>query len=95
VQLGFELVCLLVALVIRPTSLKRGEGLPGCWMHVIGAGLKWQGRRWWWWDERRWTKVNRDVDSGLKLCLPTKIAFNMNTALCDNEIKIWIVLRVF
>ena len=93
---GFELVRLMVALVIRPTSLKRAEGLLGGWTHAIGGKLKWQGQRWWWWDERRWTKINRDVvDGGLKLCLPTKIAFDMNAALCDNKIKVWIVLKVF
>jgi len=96
VRLGSEIVRLLVALVIRPTSLKRGEGPPGGWTHVIGGELKWRGRRWWWWDERRWTKINRDaVDGGLKLRLPTKIAFDINAASCDNKIKMWIVLKVF
>jgi len=41
-------------------------------------------------------KINRDaVDGELKLRLPTKIAFDMNAASCDNKIKIWIVLKVF
>ena len=35
-QLGSELVHLLVMLVLRPTSLKRGEGLLGGWFRVVG-----------------------------------------------------------
>jgi len=44
---------------------------------------------------RERAKINRDVvDGGLKLRLPSKIAFDMNARTCDNKIKIGITLNV-
>jgi len=42
------------------------------------------------------TKINRDVvDGGLKLRSPSKIAFDINAGLFDNEIKSCVILRIY
>ena len=53
VWLRSELMCLLVALVIGPTSLRRGERPIATSYRVVESPLGWRGRRWWWQDERR------------------------------------------
>jgi len=49
--LGSVFLYFLGAFSIRPTSIKRGEGLLAGWLHVVGRELSWRGRRWWYEDE--------------------------------------------
>ena len=39
------------ALVVEPTSLRRGEGLMAGLWRVVGREWRCRGGRWWWWNE--------------------------------------------
>jgi hypothetical protein len=44
---------------------------------------------------RKRTKIDLDVvDVSFKLCIPSKIMFDMNAHMLDNEMKNCIILRV-
>ena len=91
--LGSKLLCLLITLVIRPTSLNRGEGLVSavvvCRLRVrVVAKAKGGGGR-----MREWAEINRDeVDGKFKPRFPSQITFDMNVCESDSYIKNCIIL---